>query len=253
MVRYDSLKEKVAICTGGGSGMARAASILFAENGAKVAVVGVNSPSIDETVALIKKAGGTAVSIKADMGKAEDIERMVRQTVDAFGRLDFAFNCVGIGGERWGFMGTPDEMWFKIINLDLNSIWLCMKHEVPEMLKAGGGVIVNTSSVAGIKAQPLRPAYAAAKHGIIGLSKSVAVSMGPEKIRVNTICPGFTNTKMLREDYSDAGDQERLTGMVPLRRIGTQEDVANLVVFLCSDEASYITATAIPIDGGMSA
>jgi NAD(P)-dependent dehydrogenase (short-subunit alcohol dehydrogenase family) len=253
MVRYDSLKGKVAICTGGGSGMARAASILFAENGAKVAVVGRNSPSIDDTVSVITKAGGTAISIKADMGKAEDIERMVKQTVEAFGRLDFAFNSVGTGGGRTGFTGTPNEVWDTIINLDLDAIWLCMKHEIPEMLKVGGGAIVNNSSVAGIKAQPMRPAYAAAKHGVVGLSKSVAASMGPENIRVNTICPGFTDTKMLREDYSTPGDQEKLIQMVPLRRIGKAEDVANMVLFLCSDEGSYITGATIPIDGGMSA
>jgi NAD(P)-dependent dehydrogenase (short-subunit alcohol dehydrogenase family) len=253
MVRYDSLKGKVAICTGGGSGMARATSILFAENGVKVAVVGRNFPSIDDTVDVIKKAGGTAISVKADMGKAEDIERMVRQTVEAFGRLDYAFNSVGTGGGRTGFLGTPDEVYNEIINLDLNAIWLCMKHEVREMLKVGGGVIVNNSSVAGIKSQPMRPAYAAAKHGLGGLGKSVAVNMGTQNIRVNTICPGFIDTKMLREDYTSDSDKEKLLQMIPLRRMGTAEEIANTVLFLCSDEGAYITGAIIPVDGGMSA
>lgn len=253
MIRYDSLKGKVAICTGGGSGMARAASILFAENGVKVAVVGRNSPPIDDTVSVITRAGGTAISIKADMGKAEDIERMVKQTVEAFGRLDFAFNSVGTGGGRTGFLGTSDEVYGMIINVDLTAIWLSMKYEIPEMLKVGGGAIVNNSSVAGIKAQPMRPAYAAAKHGLAGLGKSVAVNMGAENIRVNTICPGFIDTKMLREDYISDSDQEKLLQMVPLRRMGTAEEIANTVLFLCSDEGSYITGATIPVDGGMSA
>lgn len=255
MVRYDSLKGKVAICTGGGSGMARAASLKFAENGVKVAVVDIDAPAADETVSLIEKAGETAISIKADMGQAEDIKAMVKQTIDAFGRLNYAFNSVGIGGVpggQGGAMGISDEAWLKMINIDLNSVWLCMNQEVPEILKVGGGAIVNTSSMAGTRAHR-SAAYAAAKHGIIGLTKSAAVILGPQNIRINAICPGYTRTKMWLRGYPSAEEQERLRQMVPLRRIGTPEDIANLVLFLCSDEGSYITGAAVSIDGGLSA
>jgi NAD(P)-dependent dehydrogenase (short-subunit alcohol dehydrogenase family) len=253
MSRYDSMKGKVAIVTGGGSGMARAACLKFAENGVRVAVVDIDAQVAEETVALIEKAGGTAISIKADMGQDEDIKMMVEQTVGAFGRLDYAYNSVGIGGVYGGFEGTSDDLWADIINVDLASIWHCLKAEVPEMLKAGGGVIINTSSVAGLKAHSMEPAYCAAKHGVVGLTKSAAVVYAPQNIRVNAICPGPIFTKMWRNTHFGADEQKKVAEVVPMRRIGQPEEVANVVLFLCSDEASYVTGVALPIDGGMSA
>jgi NAD(P)-dependent dehydrogenase (short-subunit alcohol dehydrogenase family) len=253
MSKYDSMRGKVAIVTGGGSGMARAACLKFAENGVKVAVVDIDATAGKETVSSIEKAGGTAISIKADMGRDEDIKMMVKQTTDTFGRLDYAYNSVGIGGGYGGFTGTSNELWADIIKVDLTSIWLCMKAEIPEMLKAGGGVIVNTASVAGLKSHPMEPAYCAAKHGVVGLTKSTAVVFAPQNIRINAVCPGPIFTKMWQSTHSSANEQKRVAEGIPMHRVGQPEEVANVVLFLCSDEASYITGIALPIDGGLLA
>jgi NAD(P)-dependent dehydrogenase (short-subunit alcohol dehydrogenase family) len=253
MSRYDSMRGKVAIVTGGGSGMAKSTCLKFAENGVKVAVVDIDTPVAKETVTLIKKAGGTAISIKADMGQDEDIKMMVKQTIDTFGHLDYAYNSVGIGGVYGGFTGTSDELWASIINVDLTSIWRCLKAEIPEMLKVGGGAIVNTSSIAGLKSHSMEPAYCAAKHGVIGLTKSAAVVFASQNIRINAICPGPIFTKMWQSTHSNADEQKRVAEGVPMHRIGQPEEVANVVLFLCSDEASYVTGIALPIDGGMLA
>ena len=253
MSKYDSMQGKVAIVTGGGSGMARAACLKFAENRVRVAVVDIDAQVAEETVALIEKAGGTAISIKADMGHDEDIKMMVKQTVSTFGRLDYAYNSAGIEGVYGGFEGTSDELWTDIVNVDLTSIWHCLKAEVPEMLKAGGGVIINTSSIAGLKSHPMEPAYCAAKHGVIGLTKSAAVAYAPQNIRINAICPGPIFTKMWQSTHSGTDEQKKVAEGVPMRRIGQPEEVANVVLFLCSDEASYVTGVALPIDGGMLA
>jgi NAD(P)-dependent dehydrogenase (short-subunit alcohol dehydrogenase family) len=216
MSKYDSMQGKVAIVTGGGSGMARAACLKFAENRVRVAVVDIDAQVAEETVALIGKAGGTAISIKADMGHDEDIKMMVKQTVSTFGRLDYAYNSAGIGGVY-------------------------------------GGVIINTSSIAGLKSHPMEPAYCAAKHGVIGLTKSAAVAYAPQNIRINAICPGPIFTKMWQSTHSGTDEQKKVAEGVPMRRIGQPEEVANVVLFLCSDEASYVTGVTLPIDGGMLA
>jgi len=240
---------KVALVTGGGSGIGRATAIQFGKEGARVVVADVQSGGIEETVRLIRETDGEAACVKADVSKAGDVEAMVAKTVELFGRLDFAHNNAGIAGSFRGPLHEwPEEIWEQVISINLKGVWLCMKYEIPQMLKTGGGAIVNTSSIAGLVGIKGNAAYGASKHAVAGLTKTAALDYAQLGIRVNAVCPGHTNTPMIAPDLKRA--DKPFVVQEPIGRVGTPEEIARVVVWLCSDGASYVTGHVMPVDGG---
>ena len=247
-----TFKNKVALVTGGASGIGRATAIAFAKKGAKVAVV--DWKENDEIVDLIKELGSEAIFIKCDVSKTEDVKVMVKKIIDVFGRLDYAFNNAGIEGTTAKIVDCTEENFDKTIGVNLKGIWLCMKYEIPEMLKLGAGVIINCSSVAGLVGFAGLPAYVASKHGVIGLTKTVALEYAKLGIRVNAVCPGVIKTPMMdRLTGNKKEAEEQFTGLEPVGRMGQPEEIANAVLWLCSDEASFVTGLAMAVDGGFVA
>jgi NAD(P)-dependent dehydrogenase (short-subunit alcohol dehydrogenase family) len=245
-------KNKVAIVTGGTSGIGRATAIAFAKKGAKVAVV--DWIESNETVNLIKDLGGEAIFIKCDVSKTTDVKAMVEKTIAAFGRLDYAYNNAGIEGASAPTHECTEENWDKTIGINLKGIWLCMKYEIPEILKQGKGAIVNCASVAGLVGFAGLPAYVASKHGVIGLTKTAALECAKLGIRVNVVCPGVIQTPMIDRLTGKTKEAiEQFTGLEPVGRFGQPEEIANAVVWMCSDEASFVTGHAMAVDGGFVA
>jgi NAD(P)-dependent dehydrogenase (short-subunit alcohol dehydrogenase family) len=245
-------KNKVALVTGGSSGIGRAAALAFAKKGANVVVV--DWKENDEMVDLIKELGSEAIFIKCDVSKTDDVKNMVAQTIAAFGRLDYAFNNAGIEGTRANTFDCTEENWDKTIGVNLKGVWLCMKYEIPEILKQGKGVIVNCASVAGMIGFAGLPAYVASKHGIVGLTKTTALEYATQGIRVNVVCPGVIQTPMIDRLTGKTKEAiEQFTALEPLRRFGLPEEIANAVVWLCSDEASFVTGHVMAVDGGFTA
>lgn len=249
------VEGKVALVTGAGAGIGRASAIAFAREGAKVVVADVDVESGEATAHTIEKSGGQAIFVKADVSQRSEVEAMVRKAIDVYGRLDCAFNNAGIGGS----VGIPladydEEVWDRVININLKGVWLCMKYELPQMLKQGGGAIVNMASVAGLVGGQLGVAYFASKHGVVGLTKAAAIEYGQSAIRINAVCPGVIRTRMGDSLFQDNPKAEaRLIGLHPIGRLGTPEEVAESVVWLCSDASSFITGHAMPVDGGFVA
>jgi NAD(P)-dependent dehydrogenase (short-subunit alcohol dehydrogenase family) len=245
------LKDKVALVTGAGSGIGRASALTFARAGARVVVVDVVIAGGEETVRLIKAAGGEAIFVKADMAKAVEVEAMVNTTVAAFGRLDCAHNNAGIEGVTATTADYPDDDWDRVININLKGVWLCMKYEIPQMLKQGGGAIVNTASGAGLAGVPRMPAYVASKHGVVGLTRTAALEYAKAGIRVNAVCPGVIQTPMVERVTSRRpGMIEKMIAAEPIGRIGKPEEIAEAAVWLCSEAASFVTGHAMSVDGG---
>lgn len=245
-------KNKVAIVTGGASGIGKATALAFAKKGAKVIVVDWKENA--ETVDIIKKSGGEALFIKCDVSKLSDVKAMVEKTIATFGRLDYAFNNAGIEGKQGGTQDCSEENFDKTIGVNLKGIWLCMKYEIPEMIKQGKGVIVNCSSVAGLVGFAGLPAYVASKHGVIGLTKTSALECAKLGIRVNAVCPGVIQTPMIdRITGKDKEAIEQFTGLEPVGRFGQPEEIANAVIWMCSDGASFVTGHAMAVDGGFVA
>ncbi len=244
---------KVALITGGGSGIGRATAIVFGREGAKVAIADYNRAGGEETVRMIKAAGGEASFIEANVAVAKQVEAMVARTVETYGRLDCAFNNAGIEGEMSGgnIAECSEENWGRIIAINLTGVFLCMKYEIPQMLKHGGGSIVNTASAAGLIGLPGGTAYVASKHGVAGLTKSAALEYAKSGIRINAVCPGFIRTAMT-ERVMDGGSisEDAMIAAEPLGRIGKPEEIASVVLFLCSDDASFVTGLPMPVDGG---
>jgi len=247
---------KVALITGGGSGIGRATAIAFAREGAKVAIADYNREGGERTVQTIKNSGSEAMFIEVNVAVAKQVETMVAQAVETYGRLDCAFNNAGIEGEMGH--GAPiniadcsEENWSRIIAINLTGVFLCMKYEIPQMLKQGGGSIVNTASAAGLIGLPGGTAYVASKHGVAGLTKSAALEYGRAGIRINAVCPGFIRTAMV-ERIIDRGSisEDAMITAEPIGRIGKPEEIANAVLFLCSDDASFVTGLPMPVDGG---
>ncbi|MGO4816886.1 SDR family oxidoreductase [Flavobacterium sp. W22_SRS_FP1] len=245
-------KNKVAIVTGGSSGIGRATALAFAKKGAKVVVVDWKENT--ETIDLIKKSGGEALFIKCDVSKSSEVKVMVEKTLATFGRLDYAFNNAGIEGDSAPVQDCSEENWDKTIGVNLKGVWLCMKHEIPEMIKQGKGVIVNCSSVAGLVGFSGLPAYVASKHGVIGLTKTSALECAKLGVRVNAVCPGVIQTPMIdRLTGNDKEAIEQFTNLEPVGRFGQAEEIANAVIWMCSDGASFVTGHAMAVDGGFVA
>jgi NAD(P)-dependent dehydrogenase (short-subunit alcohol dehydrogenase family) len=248
----NTFKNKVALITGGSSGIGRATALAFAKKGAKVVIA--DWIENQETMDSIKNLGGDVLFIKCDVSKSGDVKTLIEKTIATFGRLDFAFNNAGIEGILAPTQECSEENWDKTIGVNLKGIWLCMKLEIPEMLKKGKGVIVNCSSVAGIVGFSGLPAYVASKHGVIGLTKTAALECAKLGIRVNAVCPGVIKTPMIdRLTGNKKESEEQFENMEPVGRFGQPEEIANAVIWLCSDEASFVTGIAMPVDGGFVA
>ena len=245
---------KVALVTGGGSGIGRATALVFAREGAKVVVADIVVAGGEETVRLIKAAGGEAGFIKADVSKAAEVEALVKKTVETHGRLDCAFNNAGIEGEVAQTPNCTEENWDRTIAINLKGVWLCLKYEIPQMLKQGGGAIVNTASVAGLVGFQGIPAYVASKHGVAGLTKTAALEYAKAGIRVNAVCPGVIHTPMVERAFRASPQMaEAAIAMEPVGRLGKPEEIAEAVVWLCSDAASFVTGLPMAVDGGLVA
>ena len=246
--------DKAALVTGGASGIGRAAALSFAHGGARVVVADVDQAGGEETVRLVKAEGGEAVFVKADVRAAVDVEAMVAATLQSFGRLDIAFNNAGVLGSGAAMIDFTEDDWDDVMGINLKGVWLCMKHEIPAMIQAGGGAIVNTSSIAGLVGSQHSPAYAASKHGVVGLTKTAALQYAPQGIRVNCVCPAAVYSPMLETLVTrnpQVGD--RLLASQPNGRFASPEEVAAVVTWLCSDAASFVTGAALPVDGGYTA
>ena len=246
--------NKVAIVTGAGSGIGASCALKFAELGAKVVVSDVSATGGAETVNSIKASGGDSVFVKTDVSESKDVRSLVEQTLSEFGRLDFACNNAGIGGAQAMTADYPEESWGRVLGVNLTGIWLCMKHEIPAMLRQGGA-IVNVSSILGTVGFVGAPAYTAAKHGVLGLTKTAALEYATRNIRVNSICPGFIQTPMLEHAGLITGSDayKSIVALHPMKRLGRPEEVAEAVVWLCSDAASFITGECLLVDGGFTA
>jgi NAD(P)-dependent dehydrogenase (short-subunit alcohol dehydrogenase family) len=247
---------KVALVTGGSSGIGKATALAFAREDAKVIVADKNVKGGEETVQIIKQAGGEAAFVKTDVSKATEVEALVNKTIELYGHLDCAFNNAGIGGSEVYITDCTEEDWNHTINVNLKGVWLCLKYEIPWMIEHGGGAIVNMSSVAGLTGSLYISDYVASKWGINGLTKSAALEYAKAGIRVNAVCPGMIDTPMAKPKKDKGGFfswDERAKQEVPLGRRGTPEEVAEAVLWLCSDAASYVTGIAMPVDGGILA
>jgi len=246
------LDGRVALVTGGGSGIGRASSLAFARDGAKVVIVDVNVEGGEETVQSIKEAGGEAILVHADVSKAVEVQQMVDRTVEAYGRLDCAFNNAGVSGRSRGTMvDHSEEEWDRVIGTNLKGVWLCMKAQIPQMLKQGGGAIVNNASVAGLVGIRRTSAYVAAKHGVVGLTKAAALEYAESGIRVNAVCPGYIDTSLVRSVFDQLeGMEEEVIARHPLGRLGEPHEIAEAVVWLSSDAASFVTGHTMTVDGG---
>ena len=247
----NDLQGKVAIITGGTSGIGRDTAVLFAEAGAKVVVAGRREAEGNETVDLIRKAGGVGLFVQTDVSKARDIEALVRRSVEKFGRVDTAFNNAGIEGNWRPIVDQSEEEWDHVININLKGVWLCVKHEIQQMLKqGGGGTIVNMSSVAGLMGAPAAAPYCASKHGVIGLTRTAALEYAKEKIRVNAVCPAVIETPMEQRLFGEPEAHKYALSMHPIGRLGTPREIAEAVLWLCSEKSSFMTGHYIVLDGG---
>ena len=248
------LEGKTALVTGGGSGIGRASAQAFAREGAKVAVADIAVAGGEETVRMIEEAGGEAIFVKTDVSKGAEVEALVSRAVDTWGRLDCAHNNAGIAEPRVATADLSEELWDRIIDVNLKGVWLCMKYEIIQMLKQGGGAIVNTSSVVGLSGVRLQPAYVASKHGEIGLTRTAALEYAKAGIRVNAVCPGAILTPALKWYIGNNPEfEQQLIAQHPIGRLGTPEEIAEAVVWLCSDAASFVTGHTLVADGGVLA
>lgn len=245
---------KVALVTGGGSGIGRATSLAFANEGAKVVIDDINVEGGEETLAMVKSAGGEAIFVKANVSKATEVEALVQKAIDTYGRLDCAYNNAGVGEPLKRVHKTSEDNWDRVMATNLKGVYLCMKYEIPHMLKQGKGAIVNTSSLAGLKGLSGQAAYVASKHGVVGLTKSAAIEYATLGIRINCICPGVINTPLIAPNMKDRPHVEKgYIDMEPIGRLGKPEEIASAVLWLCSDEASFAVGSIFSVDGGVVA
>jgi NAD(P)-dependent dehydrogenase (short-subunit alcohol dehydrogenase family) len=249
-----SFAGKVAFVTGAANGIGRAAALAFAREGAGVVVADVSEQGNQETASMVEEAGGRALAVRCDVSRAEDVKAALDKAVEAFGRLDCAFNNAGVEQPITATADLTEEEWDRIVSINLRGVFLCMKHEIPLMLRQGGGAIVNTSSGAGVKGFAGQAAYCAAKYGIVGLSKAAALDYAKSNIRINAVCPGIIETPMM--DRFSGGTPEgraRVIAQEPIGRMGKPEEIAAAVIWLCSDAAAFVVGHAMVIDGGQTA
>jgi NAD(P)-dependent dehydrogenase (short-subunit alcohol dehydrogenase family) len=245
------LEGKIALVTGGGSGIGRASALTFVREGAKVVVADIVTEGGEATVGMIRTAGGEATFVMVDVSKAAEVEALVNAVVEAYGRIDCAFNNAGVEGTGASTVDYTEEDWDRIVTINLKGVWLCMKYEIRQMLQQGGGVIVNMASYLGLVGIENGSAYVASKHGVVGLTKTAALEYARSGIRVNAVCPGFTRTPLIeRVLTSRPGAEAKFLAIEPVGRFGTPEEVAEAVVWLCSDRASFVTGHAMAVDGG---
>lgn len=248
--------NKVILITGASSGIGRAAALAFAKEGGIIVVSDVNVKGGEETVNLIKEAGGSASFIKTNVADYGQVENLMTQIIQQHGRLDIAVNNAGIGGEIARTVDATVKGWDQVMAVNATGVFYCMKTQIPIMLKQGGGVIVNTSSIAGLRGLPNSIAYSASKHAVVGMTKTAAMEYARNNIRINALCPVFTVSPMFDPDVLDgmsAGMSEKLKAHVPMKRFGKIEEQVAAMMWLCSDKASFVTGHAMPVDGGLTA
>jgi NAD(P)-dependent dehydrogenase (short-subunit alcohol dehydrogenase family) len=248
-----SFAEKVVLITGGTSGIGRATAVAFAGKGANVVVAGRRDREGEESVRLVEKAGGKGLFIRADVTAEEEIAALVTRTVEHFGRLDFASNNAGIGGEGGAGIANTGEVFDRIMDSNVRGVFFGMKHQIPAILQSGGGAIVNNASILGLKPSAGSPIYSASKFAVVGLTKSVALEFAAKGVRVNAVCPAIIETEMTQRLRSDDETRNYLLQRHPIGRFGQPEEVAAAVLYLCSPGATFITGVALPLDGGFAA
>jgi NAD(P)-dependent dehydrogenase (short-subunit alcohol dehydrogenase family) len=248
------LEGKVALVTGGTSGIGRETAVLFAKAGAKVVVAGRREPEGKETVELIRAAGGDGLFLKADVSKASEVEALIQKTVEKFGRLDAAFNNAGIEGVWVPLVKQTEEDWDRTIDVNLKGVWLCLKYEILQMLKqGGGGAIVNMASIGGLVGFSGAAAYSASKHGVMGLTRAAALENARSKIRINAVCPGAVETALADRVFGAPSVHKYVVSIHPIGRFGKPAEIAEAVVWMCSDRASFMTGQSLVLDGGFLA
>ncbi|HZP44375.1 MAG TPA: SDR family oxidoreductase [Candidatus Binataceae bacterium] len=249
------LDRKVALITGAGSGIGQATARIFAREGARLVLADVVEEGGNRTLKMVQDLGAEGIFVRCDVSRGSDVEGAVAQAVATFGRLDCAFNNAGIEGQGGDTHLCSEENWNRVIAINLTGVWLCMKAEIAQMLKqGGGGAIVNTSSGAGLAGVPHMPAYVASKHGVAGLTRAAAIEYGKHGIRINAVCPGPIRTPMTGRMFEKRPDMEqKMARAEPLRRMGEPGEIGEAVAWLCSDHASYVTGLPMPVDGGFMA
>ena len=250
------LEGRISLVTGAGSGIGRATSLVMAREGATIVVSDINADSGEETLSAVKEAGGDGMFVHADVSRPDDVAALVGQVVSAYGRLDCAYNNAGIEGFMAGRLHEyPEDIWDRVIDINLKGVWLCLKHEIPQMLQQGSGAIVNTASGAGLVGSRQMSAYVASKHAVVGLTKAAALEYARDGIRVNAVCPGMIDTPMVQRLIGgrDAEYEASIPVRQPIGRLGTPEEIAESVTWLCSDAASLVTGLAMAVDGGLTA
>jgi NAD(P)-dependent dehydrogenase (short-subunit alcohol dehydrogenase family) len=247
------MKGKVALVTGGTSGIGRATALAFARAGAKVVVSGRREKEGQQVVDEIKRAGAEGIFIRVDVSNEADVKALVQRTIETYRRLDYAFNNAGVEQAMTPLTEQTEETFEQVMNVNVKGVWLSMKHEIPALLKTGGGAIVNTASVAGLIGFPNMSIYIASKHAVIGLTKSVALEYAKQNVRINAVAPAAIETRMYEEVAATPEIKQMFTAAHPVGRIGQADEVANAVIYLCSDGASFITGHTLTVDGGYTA
>ena len=249
-----ALQDKTVLITGAGSGIGRTTALACAAEGARLFLADIDAAGGEETTRLVQAAGGAAQFMTVDVGEAEPVAAMVQGAVEVYGRLDGAVNNAGIEGVHQPLVSYPDDVFDQVMRVNVRGVWLCLKAELPVMLRQGGGAVVNIASVAGLIGAPMLSAYDASKHAVVGLTRTAAVECAAHGVRVNCVCPSFIRTPMVERFLTEAPDMaRRLTRASPTGRLGQPDEVAQAIVWLLSDAASFVNGAALPIDGGLTA